>query len=267
MSLPASDSMPRDRKTMTAKSPASTKPGTSQPDFIPVYDNCEMHGRYPVNQRGPDGVIRYFPSGCPKCRRQEEVSRLMQRAEIPTRFQDCDFQNFEASTLEQRTVLATCRNYAENFSDYHARGTCLILRGGVGCGKTHLAVAIARCLMVAGFSVLHVNAYEMMDRFKAADFGGRRAVIEQFARIDLLIIDEVGKTYGSRGELVDLFHVINGRYCHRRPTILISNENAEAIKLIIGEAAYDRLREGGGKIVNFCWQSVRGRPVWNEETV
>jgi DNA replication protein DnaC len=235
------------------------KPKVSGAAFVPAFDECEQHGRYPINTLGAQGEVRYMVPGCPACRRQDEARRLMQQAEIPSRFQECGFDNFDASAADQQTVLATCRAYAEHFADHHARGTSLILRGGCGTGKTHLSVAIARCVMTAGFSALHVTGYALMDRIKASGFGERRTVIEQLARIDLLIVDEVGKTYGSKGELVDLFHIVDARYCKRRPTILISNESTDTIKQIIGEAAYDRLREGGGKVVNFSWQSVRGR--------
>lgn len=76
---------------------------------------------------------------------------------------------------------------------------------------------------------------------------------------DLLILDEVGVQHGSDTEKLILFEIINGRYEAARPTIVISNLDAEGLEQFLGEPAFDRLREGGGRLVVLDWQSHRGR--------
>ena len=50
---------------------------------------------------------------------------------------------------------------------------------------------------------------------------------------------------------------MNERYLQLKPTVIISNLGAQDIKQAIGEPAFDRLREGGGKVVSFDWGSYR----------
>ena len=85
-------------------------------------------------------------------------------------------------------------------------------------------------------------------------------VIAEFAELDLLIIDEVGRQYKSRegADNIELFNIIDARYRRVRPTIIISNFEREQIRDTLGAAAYDRLREGGGALANFDWPSHRG---------
>ncbi len=75
--------------------------------------------------------------------------------------------------------------------------------------------------------------------------------------MDLLIIDEVGSQFGSDTEKLFIFEIIDGRYQEMKPTILISNLDINGIKESIGERCVDRLREGGGSMIAFNWESSR----------
>ena len=76
---------------------------------------------------------------------------------------------------------------------------------------------------------------------------------------DLLILDEVGVQHGSDTEKLILFEIINGRYEAARPAIVISYLDAEGLEQFLGEQAFDRLREGGGRLMVFDWHSHRGK--------
>lgn len=54
-----------------------------------------------------------------------------------------------------------------------------------------------------------------------------------------------------------LFSVLNERYEQIKPTILISNLKLSEIKAVIGERAFDRIRENGGRAFVFDWESWR----------
>ncbi|HEX4328169.1 MAG TPA: ATP-binding protein [Burkholderiales bacterium] len=243
--------------------------------FVPEQKQCETHGPYPLNARDADGTLRWHPPGCPACGRAQAARSLMQRAAIAPRFADCRFDNFQAATEAQRAVLAQCARYAREFGAMRERGICLILRGRPGTGKNHLATAIARSLLARGHTVLNATAHEIVRRVRdswrrhenphenphahAAGAMSEAQVIREFAALDLLIIDEVGRTYRSRdgAEPVELFNVIDARYRLRAPTLVISNLDGAGIEQALGAAAYDRLREGGGELVNFDWDSHR----------
>ena len=77
--------------------------------------------------------------------------------------------------------------------------------------------------------------------------------------VDLLILDEVGIQCGTENEKLLIFDVLNERYERRLPTILLSNLGLEDVKQFLGERVYDRLREDGGEVVTFDWESHRGK--------
>ncbi|MDR0703196.1 MAG: ATP-binding protein [Azoarcus sp.] len=240
------------------------KPTAERPAFRPEFGVCEQHGPYPRNMLDADGLERWRPDVCPVCERQAAVRLLMQRAEIAPRFEGCTFASFRAETPDQEAVLRTCRAYADSFDVAARTGRCLILRGNPGTGKNHLAVAITKQVMAAGYTALHATAYEIICRIR--ETWGRRGeqteqdVTRTFGEVDLLVIDEVGRQYGTEGEQIHLFHVIDHRYRLMKPTVVISNKRLDEIRAYLGNAALDRLREGGGELLSFNWQSHRGKP-------
>jgi DNA replication protein DnaC len=84
------------------------------------------------------------------------------------------------------------------------------------------------------------------------------AIQAQFARVDLLVLDEVGVQYGSKAELVMLTELVDERYAAKRPTIVVSNLGGAALIDMVGERAADRLAELGVDLL-FDWPSFRRR--------
>ena len=82
--------------------------------------------------------------------------------------------------------------------------------------------------------------------------------MDRLSKVGLLIIDEIGIQFGSDTEKLLISEIIDNRYQNLLPTVLISNLDLAGIKSCIGERSYDRLREDGGKVVAFNWDSHRG---------
>lgn len=82
-------------------------------------------------------------------------------------------------------------------------------------------------------------------------------MINHFASLDLLIIDEVGVQFGTPAEITILQEIINARYESILPTILISNLTFEQLKESIGERIVDRVTDGGRNCTVFGWESYR----------
>lgn len=237
--------------------------------FRPLYENCDRHGQYQANRQRADGTEEHF-GHCPRCRAEAGTKLLVQRAAIPVRFQDRTFESFKVENEGQRHALAIAQGYAETFATHAVRrGTCLVFVGNPGCGKTHLACAIAMHLQREGFSALFLTVLEAIRKVRAS-WGRKGAtededeVLRQLAALDLLILDEVGVQYGTQAEETTLTEIINRRYQDCRPTILLSNlplvatAGEKTLRDFLGARAYDRMREGGGAVVPFDWSSMRG---------
>ena len=68
-----------------------------------------------------------------------------------------------------------------------------ILIGGVGLGKSHLAIALGYAACQAGFRVRFTTAIDIINTLSAAQNAGRLVQeLKKYTRPDLLVIDELG---------------------------------------------------------------------------
>jgi DNA replication protein DnaC len=133
----------------------------------------------------------------------------------------------------------------------------------VGAGKTHMACSIAyEVAEKAGFPVF-ISVSEMMREIKSAfnkdSEKTEQELIDHFASVGLLILDELGMDYGTDFNKALLFEVLNRRYEAMLPNILISNLDPAALREYLGERLFDRMRDNGGKMLAFVWESHRGK--------
>ena len=182
-------------------------------------------------------------------------------AGIHPRHEGCRLDNFVATSKAQTHALANCEAFVEEAKNLP---TChnLILIGQPGTGKTHLACGIVNELFDGKGSVMIREASRMINRVKACwsrdSESDSQEIIDAYADLDVLIIDEVGAGLGTPSERAILFDVINGRYLNKLPTILISNLTIDQLKVEIGERAIDRLREPLGIVCVLDGKSHRG---------
>jgi len=104
-------------------------------------------------------------------------------------------------------------------SDY----TNVIMVGGTGTGKTHLAIAIARQSIRNGRKARFFNVLDLVNQLeqeKLNNKGGHLA--EHMARHDLVILDELGYLPFSRSGGQLLFHLISKLY-ERTSLIITTN--------------------------------------------
>lgn len=253
-----------------ARSPIMARMGTTQADespFAPRYRQCEKHGDYQANALDEQGMERWV-AHCPKCTAEQRTRSLLDRAAIPLRFQDRELGSYLAETVGQNQALAVAREFALSFTDALRTGTCLTFVGKPGTGKTHLACGIALHVMRDGYTALFVTASELIrvvrSTWRRDAEKTEEQVLNEFAAVELLVIDEVGVQFGTEAEQVTLFEIINRRYSNARPMVLLSNlpvasddPKQRTLRDYLGDRAYDRLREGGGKLVVFDWPSYR----------
>lgn len=89
----------------------------------------------------------------------------------------------------------------------------LILLGGVGLGKTHLAIAIGYAACLKGYSVLFATAIDVINTLAAAKSAGRlKQELKKYTKPALLICDELGYLPIDKAGADLLFQVISLRY-------------------------------------------------------
>lgn len=238
---------------------------------------CDTHGEF--TSRNVFGSIW---TKCPECskeieekeateREAREKAEAMERWEkrlghagIPERFRDRSLKAFIAESAAQRHALDFATAYAENFDSALTTGRSALFLGKPGTGKTHLAIGIGLRIMHRDsrkvlFSTVMRAIRRIKDTWNKGSDETETEAVAVLTHPDLLILDEIGVQFGSDTEKMMLFDVLNERYEKRRPTLLLSNLTLEEVKVYLGERIFDRLREDGGDIVVFTWESHRGR--------
>ena len=196
---------------------------------------------------------------CPLCSKELQIEAFKNQSCIPLRFKSCSFDNFQ-KTKEKEIAL----DYVKNFQDRQKQGTSLVFCGTTGTGKTHLASALSFYL-IENFQtkILYTKAFDVLREVKETYNKSSKKtfsdVQDKHAKVDLLIIDEVGVQFGTETEKQILFEIINERYENLRPTILITNLSLTNLKEFAGDRVIDRMKENGGKIVVFTGESFRGK--------
>lgn len=101
----------------------------------------------------------------------------------------------------------------------------LILLGGVGLGKTHLATALGYAACLHGYSVLFASAIDVINTLAAAKNAGRlKAELKKYTKPALLILDELGYLPIDKAGADLLFQVISLRY--EQGAIVITSNRA-----------------------------------------
>ena len=230
--------------------------------------HCPEHGAYTA-MKTPVGwsdctVCNAKRQQAERFRLEAEASRLsiMRQADVPVRYHGKTLDNYEAVSDGQGRALRVATEYAETFAAARAAGRGLILCGAPGTGKTHLAVGIVHQVLAAGYSARFTVVLDVMQAIKGTyrkdAASSEAAVLDKLTAPDLLVLDEIGNQYGTDNERIILSNVINTRYNAMKPTILLSNLAKDKLQIELGDRVIDRMREGGGRMVVFDWDSCRG---------
>ncbi len=236
---------------------------------------CETHGEYESKRLFGRWMI------CPTCAKEkqaiEDAERLtretgeetrrhnarLKNMGVTARFIDKTFDNYRPSCDKAQEVKNAVAAYAERILENKDSGESLIFVGKPGTGKTHLAIALIYKFEAAKqwariFTAMSLIR-EIRETWHKDSELSETQVLDTLASHDLLIIDEIGVQYGSEAEKLLFFEVLNRRYENKKPTVLMSNLQLAEVKTHLGERIFDRLKEDGGKVYVFDWESQRGK--------
>jgi DNA replication protein DnaC len=167
-------------------------------------------------------------------RRKEQ---LLRAARIPERYTGGfgDYQiDFQGGPLERARFTA-----AKMVQEYPAEKAGLLFVGPVGIGKTHLACATLRELVLAGHSGLFYSYPDLLTEIRRTynDNGGLKhftdpdgnrwetesQILSHVINVDVLLLDELGKVKASEWVLDKIREIIGGRYARKNTTLITTN--------------------------------------------
>lgn len=162
-------------------------------------------------------------------------SRLFAMSNLE-RLGNLTFENFNVSGNEKAKFMTP----QERESLHQAFQVCeafdagwLLLEGGYGCGKTHLAAAIANHAVSKGEPTLFITVPDLLDSLRFA-FNDPETTFEQrFAEIrsaHLLVLDDFGTQNATPWAQEKIFQIMNFRYINKLATVITTNLMLDAFE-------------------------------------
>jgi DNA replication protein DnaC len=145
------------------------------------------------------------------------------------------FESFQAdapgNTPEGRRSLAAARDAAREFAA--APSGWLVLHGGFGCGKTHLAAAVVNEVARRGGAGVVVVVPDLLDHLRGGYGAGEPDEYEErFEAVrdaPLLVLDDLGAQSPTQWASEKLFQLLNHRYNAELPTVITTNQELESL--------------------------------------
>lgn len=203
---------------------------------------------------------------------EEERKRLRklmaEEAGIDPRYAEAEpFTTMKSFHPKMTPVINKVRDYCTNWDQVNAIGQCLVLYGGYGTGKTFASCAIANYVISKGGSARYITAERIAETVRSTFSSNTETELEAMEAMvspDLLVIDEIGRYNATDLAAVKLQRVLDSRYGKRKPTVLCTNLSKDQLKATVTSAMFDRLRESGGQLLAFTWESLRAREDLND---
>lgn len=177
------------------------------------------------------------------CGMEDRTKLVMERARIPKRYDQCDFQSYVTDLADGTTwtaqhcqSLKIAKSTAQTFVKEYPGGSLsgLLLIGNSGVGKTHLAVAALRELLRRGhtgyFCEYGALLREIQNSYRSDSEVSEVKLLDPILSVEVLVIDDLGCIKPSDWVRDTIGYILNTRYVegsrdlsHPRCTIITTN--------------------------------------------
>ena len=170
-----------------------------------------------------------------------KAARLREAAAV----EDIDYRHPRGLDKALMLKLASCAFVREHLN--------VFITGPTGAGKTYLSCALGNKACREGFSVSYVRLPRLLENLGVGRGDGRYAkILDAFARIELLILDDWAIAPLTDEQRRDLFEILEDRYGkvhHRRqPKLPVEKWHDALGEPTLADAILDRLLHNGYKI-------------------
>lgn len=189
--------------------------------------------------------------------------------ELPKRYRYKDFDNYDYSKLANNNpekIFEAVQDFARNFIELWNENNWLILSGGCGVGKTHLAVGALKesarqrvafkinksrsswfknGSRLAGSFIFKSSSaiiHEIKASYNANDLS-EYETLTRYMNCQLLVLDDLGTERASEWQQEKLHLLLNHRYNEMLPTIITTNLGINELNEQVGKRVVDRIVE------------------------
>lgn len=166
------------------------------------------------------------------CKRREIENKRLEELRKTSNLEQLEGMTFDTFKIDEngspevafslKDALETSREFAESPSGW------LLLTGPYGCGKTHLAAAIATDRVKKGRPVLFVVVPDLLDHLRSTYAPNSPVAyderFEQVRNVPVLILDDLGTHNATPWAAEKLYQILNYRYNAELPTVITTNQ-------------------------------------------
>lgn len=177
----------------------------------------ELAAETAKNNGSHQDYLRQLVTGETQRRFDHGTQRRIKAARFPMIKTLADFNWSWPKTINQAQIQLLFQ------LDFIDKGVNVIFLGGVGLGKTHLAIALGYAACLQGYPVLFSSAIGLINSLHSLKGPHFQKQLAKFLRPALLVVDEVGFLPIDKQGADLLFQVISERYQRSAPIVLTSN--------------------------------------------
>ena len=193
------------------------------------------------------------------CWSQKMLNLKIKKANLGVNFNDAKFSNFKlnyypntmpsegGATYRERanTALLAAKGFVNDINTNQVKKG-LFFCGPVGSGKTFLALALARELVLNNHDLLFVVVPDFLDAlrftFDKNDNGlTEKDLIDVVWNIPILILDDLGAHNYTEWTVNKIYSLLNYRLNHKLPTIITSNLTLNELESLLGDRTCSRI--------------------------
>ena len=212
------------------------------------------------------------------CMKRRLMDKLYDQSNVRERISLENFDTFDVRLFSDRVVPAEGISPKENAQRNLKKamefaeqpfGENLLLYGGAGRGKTFLCNCIAKEVLERGHTVLYLTAGQLFKQLEEMRFHAKEEEEgfdwdQELLDADLLMIDDLGTEFATVFTASELFRIINDRKLRKRPVVISTNLDYQALMEQYSDRVMSRLI-GEYTTLKFFGEDIRIKKKYQQE--